>query len=645
MLHRLLPYCRIRAANARRRLKYEGWRGVVAACRREGRWLARRTIFNIYRRCINQDTSSLCCLRTFSRPSSPLPFPHRRNYRFELPPFVHHGIYARKQELLECQAFKSLTARIRQNLKGERVERNKPPIPPAPLLAPSSAISDQKTTKTDLRHAYLSTARRLDAALGRSAEEAAATITNSPLMLLAAPDLLFRCLVTAGVHLFLRHPPEKALQFFGTLCRAVRQACGVVTAIQLVSRLELELGLRRPRLAIYDHAFHFAGGAQRYVAEIAHAVQDRYEVTYLVNQEMHIDQCREWYGLDLSRCALKVVKIPPAEQPETGLIDEGRVAFRRYNAFDVIGLESLNYDIFINANMLSKVNPLALCSVFICHFPHTEKDHFFQVDKYDYLVANSEYTISWTKKRWGLTPTHLLYPPVEMYHPDASADAKEKIILSVSRFEPAGSKKQLELVRAFADLARQAPAETAGWRLVLAGGSIPDNGYLAAVLDAAKEAPRPIEVHVNKSWEEIRDLYRRAAIFWHACGLDETRPERVEHFGMTTVEAMQNFCVPVVINGGGQREIVEEGVHGFLFSSLEELRDKTLRLIHDEKLRQRMAGQAYERSHRFNRQAFLAQVKQLFDAIETELCGVDCLPPAPQTTSEQALALDEEHSP
>ncbi len=45
---------------------------------------------------------------------------------------------------------------------------------------------------------------------------------------------------------------------------------------------------------------------------------------------------------------------------------------------------------------------------------------------------------------------------------------------------------------------------------------------------------------------------------------------------MTTVEAMQNCCVPIVIDGGGQREIVEHGDSGFRFSTLEELRTFSL---------------------------------------------------------------------
>lgn len=67
----------------------------------------------------------------------------------------------------------------------------------------------------------------------------------------------------------------------------------------------------------------------------------------------------------------------------------------------------------------------------------------------------------------------------------------------------------------------------------------------------------------NLTNSDILKLYGEASIFWHACGLGEKDPHLVEHFGMTTVEAMQNYCVPIVIDGGGQKEIVEHGVSGF----------------------------------------------------------------------------------
>ena len=157
------------------------------------------------------------------------------------------------------------------------------------------------------------------------------------------------------------------------------------------------------------------------------------------------------------------------------------------------------------------------------------------------------------------------------------------------------------------------------------GGSVPDNPYLDKVRDAIAGTACEIEVLANIPVERIRDLYRRAAIFWHACGLDEDRPERVEHFGMTTVEAMQNYCVPIVIDGGGQREIVQHEQNGFRFGSIEDLQRYTLRLLKDADERRRLAAAAYERSHCFNRDVFRSELDKFLEQVDLELLGEDVL--------------------
>jgi GT2 family glycosyltransferase len=391
------------------------------------------------------------------------------------------------------------------------------------------------------------------------------------------------------------------------------------------SQVELVLGLRKPRVAIYDHAFHFAGGGQRYVAFIAQHLQDRYEVTYIANKDVTLEQYKEWFNIDLSRCGLKIIKIPFFERFDWPFIDEGIVIDEKENPFDVISEESLDYDIFVNANMLGKVQPLSPVSVFVCHFPDQEKERFFAVDQYDYLVSNSRYTDGWIKKKWGLDATHLIYPPVEMEDGESDPEKKEPIILSVARFELGGSKKQLEMVRAFMELTADHPTIGRNWKLILAGGNPVTNPYLEKVADLVAKAGCNIELKTNLRFDEVKALYRSASLFWHACGLDEADPRLVEHFGMTTVEAMQNYCVPIVIRGGGQVEIVQDGICGFTFSTLKELQAHTLTVINDGALRRSLAEGAYQRSHKFNGEAFKARVTSLFAEIESALIGVDTL--------------------
>jgi glycosyltransferase involved in cell wall biosynthesis len=117
---------------------------------------------------------------------------------------------------------------------------------------------------------------------------------------------------------------------------------------------------------------------------------------------------------------------------------------------------------------------------------------------------------------------------------------------------------------------------------------------------------------------ELKSAYEQAKIFWHATGYgedDQAHPELAEHFGMVTVEAMAAGCVPVVINKGGQPEIVEHGVNGFLWNTLAELRDYTLMLAGDEKLLARMSEAARSRANRFSRKNFVDQFLVLMEPL------------------------------
>jgi glycosyltransferase involved in cell wall biosynthesis len=64
-------------------------------------------------------------------------------------------------------------------------------------------------------------------------------------------------------------------------------------------------------------------------------------------------------------------------------------------------------------------------------------------------------------------------------------------------------------------------------------------------------------------------------------------------------------CVPVVINKGGQPEIVEHGVSGFVWNTVEELKRYTSLLAEDECLWAKMSAAAQSRAQAFSRERFL----------------------------------------
>lgn len=236
------------------------------------------------------------------------------------------------------------------------------------------------------------------------------------------------------------------------------------------------------------------------------------------------------------------------------------------------------------------------------------------VDTYDAIWANSAFTQKWIKKYWG-RPSFVLPPPVDVER--FRVGQKGNKILSVGRFF-AGShnKKHPVMIRAFREMVDEG---LQGWELHLAGGTTPGTvhqEYLEEVRSLAMGYP--IWIHTDVPFDQLVDLYAESAIYWHASGFneDENRePIKFEHFGITTVEAMSAGCVPVVINKGGQPEIVRHGYNGFLWNTVEELKGFTYRLIEDSLLRQRMADAALAESRRYSKANFHKRLKELLQEL------------------------------
>ncbi len=390
---------------------------------------------------------------------------------------------------------------------------------------------------------------------------------------------------------------------------------GIQAAYNSLLRTEVAMGLRKPTLAIYDHCGHFIGGGQKYGFTIAHALQDTFDITLLLNGEVTHGDIKDWYHLDLSSCKIKVMGLPFFDRFDSPVPDPARVSRRTENPFHSIGRESGNYDFFINNSMNEMVYPLANVSALVCHFPERRPKSYFYADRYTYVIYNSKYTAHWIERKWKFTPHKHIYPPVDMGPvPGEAQPVKENIILSVARFEAGGSKKQLEMVKTFLKLNRQVPGILEDWKLVLVGGSPDENDYLRAIRETIEASGAGnIELKINIPGDELKGMYKRSRIFWHLCGLGQTDPSLVEHFGMTIVEAMQNGLVPIVFDGGGQREIVEQGVSGFRVRSTAQLMAFTKRLIREEKLREEMGGKAFERSTLFTRETFETNVRDFFN--------------------------------
>jgi glycosyltransferase involved in cell wall biosynthesis len=290
------------------------------------------------------------------------------------------------------------------------------------------------------------------------------------------------------------------------------------------------------------------------------------------------------------------------------------------------------YDLFINFMFLSKHQGKAPRNIYMCMFPPQK----YKFDKsthdvignvldlqfkrsYNYFITNSLFTNHWQQHYWNTgNKNRIIYPPVfsetEMVEVDLAK--KENVILSVGRFfVGAHNKKQDILVDFFIDNYKKFE----GWELHLIGAlsnNPVDLEYVNSIKNKIEN--HPIYLHINIPLVQVDELYSKAKLFWHATGLDEESdkfPDKMEHFGITTVEAMSNGVVPIVINKGGQTEIVNHELNGYLWDNKEQLLKYSLELIADSNKRELLALKAIERAEFFSVENFYKHNEEIFDAL------------------------------
>lgn len=244
---------------------------------------------------------------------------------------------------------------------------------------------------------------------------------------------------------------------------------------------------------------------------------------------------------------------------------------------------------FILGNeIFPQLGRLAVRNIFICQFPFPIADprqaeatrpFWKQLDlvvTYSFFVARHVERLVY-QLDLSPVPVEVLYPPVPLHQAGVKKPAQ---ILHVGRFFTGGHcKRQDVLIEAFREVLKGCP----GAELHLAGSIHPEaehRDYYSKIVDLARGLP--VFFHANCSPETLHTLYSESAIYWHATGYGEdveAEPQKTEHFGISVVEAMSAGCIPMVPRAGGPAEIVQDGVTGFHFDSIEDLASRTQFLV------------------------------------------------------------------
>lgn len=354
------------------------------------------------------------------------------------------------------------------------------------------------------------------------------------------------------------------------------------------------------KVAIYSPYLDTLGGGERYMMTIAQVLSNGHVVDVLLDSHLYSfgkdkikNDLEKRFNLDLLKVEFK--KAPIGKDSSS----INRLFF--LSSYDLL-IYLTDGSIFYptsKKNILHIQSPLAGPS---------SKSLWgkFKLKGWDLIIYNSKFTQDNSKNYWQ-KDSMVIYPPVDI--DKIKPLEKKKYILSVGRFFGYLKDKKHEfMIDAFRKLKENSGLDE--WSLHLAGSaSLGDKKYLADLKKKAKGLD--IRFYPNLEYEGLVKLYGEASIYWHASGYQEDDPTKMEHFGISTVEAMAAGCVPVVIAKGGQKEIVEHGQSGFLWSNLSDLEILTKRLIREVKLWKDLSAKSKIRAKVFSKEKFKEKINQI----------------------------------
>lgn len=366
---------------------------------------------------------------------------------------------------------------------------------------------------------------------------------------------------------------------------------------------------------------HFGGGEAVALTMMDELVKKGHEIIVYTHEMPRITDLEKYFGINIDN-NIKFINI-----------FRFKICIRAYYADYFLAKKVSNlegYDLIIDTSSngffpIKNRNAKSICYV---HFPMLKKpSHFFwriylmpiysqigySYNNYDHIIANSNFTKEVLEKSSAKNNIKVINPPTDTLSSNENADvlikSKKNIILVVGRFVP--EKKILLAIEQFKLIHRLHD----DYMLCIIGtSSESNNNYYEEI--KRRSNGFPIFIYNKEPRTTLEDLYRSTKIYWHLRGHGESDNRMFENFGITTVEAMNRGCIPIVINKGGPKEIVDHGKNGFLWNTKDELVKYTSLVIKEYDKFETMARAAIKKSELYSESVFKHKTNKLIKMIE-----------------------------
>lgn len=335
----------------------------------------------------------------------------------------------------------------------------------------------------------------------------------------------------------------------------------------------------KKKLGLYSPYLDVLGGGEKHILSILKALENKYELNIFWDKNL-----------------------AQAFEKKFSLYFKSPIIFLKniFNLKTSIFKKAMilkNFDLFFYVTDGSYFVSTAKNNYVFCMYPQKNIYNLNLLNKLKLInyrfISNSRYTSNWLNK-WGIRST-VLYPYIDDVFFETKKEKKEKIILSVGRFYKHLHSKQHETtIRLFKEMKKKVKA-LADFKLVLIGSvKNEDQPYIHELQELIKN-DLSIELKQNISFKDLIVYYKKSTFYLHMAGFgvnENKHPEQVEHLGITPLEAMAAGNIVFCLNVGGPKEIIKDGINGYLFNNSQDLTNKLSNVVKNNNLQKKIKDNA-----------------------------------------------------